>query len=94
MDLITFVLTTIRVIMGLILLAAGLMWLMRADPGGRLTEEIAEPLGSGLTIGFYEPFLESVMLPNADVFAMILGVAGFIAGISLLLGSRTGSGSA
>ena len=42
---------------------------------------------------FYRPFLEDVVLPNADLFAVLVTLGEWVAGISLLLGLLTRIGA-
>jgi uncharacterized membrane protein YphA (DoxX/SURF4 family) len=43
--------------------------------------------------GFYRPFLEDTVLPNADLFAELVVLGEWVAGISLLLGLLTRIGA-
>lgn len=43
--------------------------------------------------GFYRPFLEDRVLPNADLFAQLVTIGEWAAGISLLLGLLTRVGA-
>ncbi|MCH8979905.1 MAG: DoxX family membrane protein [Armatimonadetes bacterium] len=88
--------TLLRVLVGFVLLSAGFTWLMRSDPGGELASTLSTQLERGTPIAFYAPFLEGVALPNADLFAALVGFGEVLAGISLLLGlaSRLGAAGA
>lgn len=41
------------------------------------------------TFGFYRPFLESVVLPNKDLFAFLVGYGEVALGVCLILGLAT-----
>ncbi|MGH2585097.1 MAG: DoxX family protein [Dehalococcoidia bacterium] len=43
--------------------------------------------------GFYRPFLEDRVLPNADLFAQLVAIGEWVAGISLLFGLLTRVGA-
>ena len=82
----TVLLTLLRTLMGFVLVTAGFTWLTREDPGGNLATQLSRQLDSGMTIAFYAPFLKSVVLPNVNVFAWLVGMGELLAGISLFLG--------
>lgn len=82
----TVLLTLLRTLMGFVLATAGFTWLTREDPGGELATQLLRQLDSGMTIGFYAPFLKSAVMPNVDVFAWLVGMGELLAGISLFLG--------
>ena len=82
----TVLFTLLRTLVGFVLFMGGITWLTRTDPGGSLSTQVLQPLEGGTTVGFYAPFIKSVVLPNADVFAWLVGVGELLAGVSLLLG--------
>jgi uncharacterized membrane protein YphA (DoxX/SURF4 family) len=63
-------------------------WLESGDP---LRQIIERSLGNAT--GFYRPFLENTVLPNADLFAMLVTLGEWVAGISLLFGLLTRIGA-
>jgi uncharacterized membrane protein YphA (DoxX/SURF4 family) len=63
-------------------------WLERGEP---LRQSVERSLGGAQ--GFYRPFLEDTVLPNADLFAVLVTIGEWAAGISLLLGLLTRLGA-
>ena len=83
----------LRLLLGFLLIISGWTWLQRPDAAGYLTNTLTDVLGRGHTISFYVPFLKSVVLPNAAVFAVLVSWGEFLSGVSLFLGigSRVGA---
>lgn len=52
-----------------------------------MTQQIENVLESGRQYGWYEPFLRSVVLPNAGVFAFLVTWGEFLTGISTTFGA-------
>ncbi|MGI9602697.1 MAG: hypothetical protein ACR2QE_12480 [Acidimicrobiales bacterium] len=73
----------------------GFGWLRAAtekliDPAwwrGDVLEEFVDTHGD-MTVGWYEPFLDAAVLPNAVLVGVIVVVAQLVAGISLVTGRR------
>lgn len=81
--------TVARLLMGLMLMLGGWTWIHRADPGAYLAGALSNVLEKGGTVGFYAPFLRSVVIPNASLFAFLVGWGEFLSGTSLLLGAAS-----
>ena len=90
----SFLTTGLRVLFGLLLTFGGVIWLSRPAPGVYLSESIQLTLDHGGTIGFYEPFLRSVVLPNVGLFAFLVSWGEFLGGLSMLLGAASRLGTA
>jgi uncharacterized membrane protein YphA (DoxX/SURF4 family) len=63
-------------------------WLDSGDP---LRQSLERSLGAAE--GFYRPFLEDTVLPNSDLFAELVVLGEWAAGISLLFGLLTRLGA-
>jgi uncharacterized membrane protein YphA (DoxX/SURF4 family) len=63
-------------------------WLESGDP---LRQAVERSLPTAE--GYYRPFLEHTVLPNADLFATLVTLGEWVAGISLLLGLLTRLGA-
>jgi uncharacterized membrane protein YphA (DoxX/SURF4 family) len=61
-------------------------WLGSADP---LLRFIGPSLERNTVEGFYRPFLENVVVPNAPLFSQLVAIGEFSVGLSLLLGLLT-----
>ena len=86
--------TVARLPMGLMLTMGGWFWLHRADPTGYLAEAVGDMVEQERSVGLYAPFLRSVVLPHAGIFAFLVGWGELLSGLSLLLGAATRVGAA
>ena len=86
--------TVLRLLLGALLTSGGWFWVHRADPGGYLTEAVSTMVDQSRPVRFYAPFLRSVVLPHADVFAFLVGWGELLSGISLFLGAASRLGAA
>ncbi len=79
----------LRLLMGFMWIGTGRVWLRADDPGGRVLEVIELSIERGTTSGLYRSFLESVVAPNADLFATFATIGELAVGVSLFLGLGT-----
>ena len=86
--------TAARLLLGFLLTFGGWTWIHRADPAGYLSEAVSGMVDQGRPVGIYEPFLRSVVLPHAGVFAFLVGWGELLSGLSLLLGAASRLGAA
>ena len=77
----------LRVYTGLFFLYYGIGKLRRDNFADGLTGFVTSNLEN--SFGFFQPFLEDVVLPNAGVFAFLVAWGEFLAGIALVLGLAT-----
>ena len=84
----------LRLLMGFMWTSTGRVWLRADDPGGRVLEVIELSIERGTTSGVYRSFLESVVAPNADLFATFATIGELAVGASLFLGLGTRLGVA
>ncbi len=81
-------LVVLRVYLGVVLLRAS--WgKLTGDFAPRLVGFVGRNLERGATHGFYAGFLETVVLPNAALFAFFVMWAEFLSGIALISGTAT-----
>ena len=81
------------------LIRSGWTWLHGPEAGQFLADSLTLVMGRDSTVvrpgpvGFYRPFLESVVLPSVGVFSALVSWGEFLSGISLFLGlaSRVGA---
>lgn len=85
--------TLLRLLFGWMLLSSGWTWLHRPDPGAYLAGAINPALESGMPFGFYQPFLQAVVVPNFGLFAALVGWGELLSGLSLGLGMATRLGA-
>lgn len=81
--IIAFLPTALRLLIGALLIHGGSFWIGRADAAAFLTDAINTAIDGGQTFGFYQPFLRRVVLPNADLFAGLVGWGELMSGISI-----------
>ncbi len=83
-------LVILRVYLGVILLVAawGKLW---AEGGfaPRLVGMVERNVSNGATHGFYQVFLEGVVLPNAGLFAVLVVLGEVLGGVALITGTVT-----
>ncbi len=84
----------LRLLMGFMWTSTGRVWLRADDPGSRVLEVIELSIERGTTSGLYRSFLESVVAPNADLFATLATIGELAVGASLFLGLGTRLGVA
>ena len=79
--------------MGALLIMSGGTWLTRPDVATYLSDAIHLGLETEPSFGFYRPFLEGAVLPNASLFALLVGLGELLSGVSLFFGlaSRLGA---
>lgn len=83
-------LVVLRAYLGVVLLVAG--WGKLWREGGfapRLAGMVERNVSSGAAHGFYQGFLEGVVLPNAGVFAALVILGEVLGGLALLTGTAT-----
>lgn len=94
----TFLVLLLRVYLGAVFLVSGALKLASGDFASRMTRFLETVIGAsgedvdpGLPTGFswYRPFLEEVVIPNAELFASLVMAAEFAAGVALVLGVGT-----
>ncbi len=84
----------LRLLMGFMWTSTGITWAIADDAGGRVSEVIVLSIERGTTSGLYRSFLESVVAPNADLFANFAMIGELAVGVSLFLGLGTRLGVA
>ncbi len=84
----------LRLLMGFMWTSTGITWIRADDAGGRVLEVIELSIERGTTSGVYRSFLESVVAPNADLFATFATIGELAVGASLFLGLGTRVGVA
>ena len=77
----------LRVYTGIFFLKYGYGKLARDDFADGLAGFVSGNLDN--SFGFFRPFLESVVLPNKGVFALLVGFGEFAIGIALIIGLAT-----
>lgn len=77
----------LRIYTGLFFLYYGFGKLRRDNFADGLSGFVNSNLES--SFGFFQPFLENVVLPNAGVFAFLVSWGEFLAGVALVLGLAT-----
>jgi thiosulfate dehydrogenase (quinone) large subunit len=82
------------VVIALLRISTGVMFLLAAWPkvsaGGDWTARMLGFLNAqGNTAGWYRAFLESIVVPNAEVFAFLTAYGELAVGLALLLGLLT-----
>ena len=83
-------LVVLRVYLGVILLVAG--WGKLWREGGfapRLAGMVERNISNEATHGFYQGFLEGLVLPNAGLFAALVVTGEVLGGLALLTGTAT-----
>lgn len=86
--------TVVRVLLGVMLIVGGLFWLGRADPGAYLYKNVSQMVEAHRSVEIYASFLSSVVLPNASIFALLVGLGEFLSGLSVALGIAARLGAA
>ena len=84
----------LRLSLGPVWIKTGLYWLTNDDPAASMVKQITGRLEAERTYDFFRPFLEQLVIPNAELFAFLLTWGELLAGISLLLGAATRLGAA
>ncbi|MFQ5530381.1 MAG: DoxX family membrane protein [Gemmatimonadota bacterium] len=86
--------TFVRLLVGIVLVSSGWRWITRPDAATYLAEALNSGLGEGYTVGFYQPFLRDVVLPQVGVFASLVGWGELLSGLSIGFGValRLGAG--
>ena len=89
-------LAIVRVLCGHMWVGTALYWLGAEDRAASLTNQVAPLLESGRSTGWYQPFIEHVVLPNAGLFAALVTAGEAFVAMSLVLGlaTRLGAGVA
>ncbi len=87
-------LVLIRLVIGPMFIGTGMYWLGADDATREMSRQIAGVVESGRTIGWYVPFLEGWVLPNAGLFAFLVTWGELLTGISLTFGAATRFGAA
>ena len=88
-----WLLVVIRLVQGLMWLTSGWYW-VKADAAAEMIQQISGVIGSGRTYGFFLPFVEHVVLPYSQVFAVLVTAGELFVGLTLTLGLMTRLGAA
>ena len=86
-------LVLIRLVVGPMFIGTGMYWMGADDATLEMHNQIARVVESGRTVGWYVPFLEGWVLPNAGLFAFLVTWGEFLTGISLTFGAATRLGA-
>ena len=87
------ILLLVRLALGPMWIGTGLYWIRADNAPAEIANQIGKVMESGRTVGWYEPFLESVVLPNVALFAILVTWGEFLTGVSLTLGAATRLGA-
>ncbi len=87
-------LVLIRLVLGPMFIGTGMYWIGADDAVLEMSNQIAGVVESGRTIGWYVPFLENRVLPNAGLFAFLVTWGEFLTGVSITFGAATRLGAA
>lgn len=82
-------LALLRVYLGIVFLVAVVPKLTSGVPFAARMSGFLENVALGSAHGFYRAFLESVVLPRADVFAGLVVAGEVVAGVGLVTGTAT-----
>ncbi len=83
----------IRFVIGPMFIGTGMYWMRAEDASGEIYNQISGVIESGRTVGWYVPFLESWVLPNAGLFAFLVTWGEFLTGVSITFGAATRLGA-
>ncbi len=86
--------TLLRILLGVMFIYSGWSWLNRPNPAAYLADAINPSLEAGRMFGFYEAFLRTLVVPNFDLFAALVGFGELMVGISIGFGAATRLGAA
>ncbi len=92
-SIVAFLPTLLRLLFGWMLVSTGWTWLHRPDAGAYLADIINPAMETGMTFGFYQPFLRAVVVPNFGLFAALVGWGELLSGLSIGLGIATRLGA-
>ena len=86
-------LAVVRILSGHMWARTSLFWIRAEDRAASLTDQVTPLLESGRPTSWYQPFLEHVVLPNAEIFATLVTAGETFVAVSLLLGVATRLGA-
>lgn len=84
----------LRILSGHMWARTSLFWLRAEDRAASLSNQVAPLLESGRPTSWYQPFIEHVVLPNSEIFAVLVTAGEAGVAISLLFGVATRFGAA
>ena len=88
-----WLLVSIRLIQGPMWIGTGWYWVNAANAASEIEQQIAGVIEQGRTYAFYLPFLEHIVLPNVDFFAIMVTAGELFIGVTLTLGLTTRLGA-